>query len=94
METNHTPTPWKVVASNAREIEAQDGTYICETTYFPGDGKRDDDPYSNAAFIVRAVNCHEELLDALKTIAYAQGDGHPLALIKVAREALAKAEAK
>jgi hypothetical protein len=61
--SDHTPTPWKVVDNN---IVTDDGSseYI---------GTIDGEPYENlgesshnAAFIVRAVNAHETLLDAVR----------------------------
>ncbi len=64
MKTTHTPTPWKYVEDKSlgdREFgkgETMDG----KNTPFSSI-KRED-----AAFIVRAVNSHEELLFALKQL--------------------------
>lgn len=61
----HTPTPWEVAGDNLRHIVAEDGTMVGEALYFSGDGARNDDPYSNAAYIVKAVNCHAALVKTL-----------------------------
>ena len=59
-EVTHTPTPWRnksgQVLANGLELVAQ-----CE-------GKNTQEWEANAAFIVRAVNNFEALLDTLKTI--------------------------
>ena len=65
----HTPTPWKV--NYAQEIN---GTFKAEI--LPGMNEHQavaytwgatlDQTLSNAAFIVRAVNSHEHLVEALK----------------------------
>ncbi len=65
---NHTPTPWQL--SKRGEIErASTGTPVGVDT----DGK-------NAAFIVRACNAHEALVEALQGVlqllpAESQGEG-------------------
>lgn len=66
----HTPTPW---FNNGCQVEAKTrlNTIICTTG---GNGvqyaaKTIEEAKSNAAFIVKAVNCHEIMLRALKECA-------------------------
>ncbi len=65
--SNHTPTPWKV--KYAREIYGGEsfGRFISTTesrNVMPHITVEDS---ANAEFIVRAVNSHEVMLEALKT---------------------------
>lgn len=53
-EASHTQTPWNL---HDAYICAEDSTFIVDP--------RDFDNQADAAFIVRAVNCHEELLYVL-----------------------------
>lgn len=61
----HTPTPWRldnpestlVIGSNERIIAD------CDHPQLP-----DTEIEANAAFIVRAVNCHDDLVSALKNV--------------------------
>jgi hypothetical protein len=64
----HTPTPWETADAygpieGGQSIKAVCDNYlICSTTgYYGRDGA-----IANAAFIVRAVNSHEQLVAALK----------------------------
>jgi len=64
----HTKTPWIVCASTERD--AKPGmVYVCHAGK---DGTIATVPQTegNAALIVRAVNCHDELLNALKAAMY------------------------
>lgn len=74
-QTQHTPTPWKL-----KTDDHLDGTSIYSNEIYITSLEGDDNPHqqklgfrpveeqkANAAFIVRAVNSHEALLDALKT---------------------------
>lgn len=64
MKTPHTPTPWKVNRPSSRvahSIVSNDG----KSTVCYGDIYIDD-----AAFIVRAANCHDELLAALEEVVH------------------------
>jgi hypothetical protein len=70
----HTPTPWKARKeySNRWRIESErEGliplsvAQVVLTVSEVGCGEESEND-ANAAFIVRAVNCHEELLEALK----------------------------
>jgi hypothetical protein len=64
----HTPTPWRndglavSDASTQSRITGPDGTQVA-TAYGWGDKGLS---HANAAYIVRAVNAHDELLAALK----------------------------
>lgn len=98
----HTPGPWKsdemaedmalfhITGPDGRRVASVD----CRTTFM----EDVDEAAANAAFIVRAVNCHEELLAALKSMVSAfhptQGgsDIYCDAATNAARAAIAKAE--
>ena len=90
----HTPTPWEIKKLHGN----YEGYVLLRNT---GDGLRRIDfdkdgtfKEDDAAFIVRAVNSHEELLEALKgLVAYALDcriGGAPV--VEEARQAIAKAE--
>lgn len=95
---NHTPTPWEWVGDRAQGfiLLGPDGSigevYICAEPSMCN-------AQANAAFIVRAVNAHDDLIGALKTIEAA----HPHIINRespsvcvpcVAKKAIAKAEGK
>lgn len=67
-EAKHTPTPWKVsegLDDTSVTIRQDNGEFhrpVAEIWY------NGDDPSANAAFIVRAVNSHADMLAALKAI--------------------------
>lgn len=76
-KTSHTPTPWKVVSGTEHHgpyIETQHGRTIADLYFMggpsAGDPKpvwhMDDEAEANAAFIVRAVNAYQPMLEALK----------------------------
>jgi hypothetical protein len=90
--TKHTPTPW---AAGGSVIE-REGETIAQA--FRMTGCPIDQPVVNAAFIVRAVNSHEQLVAALRDLlpdAIGNHIGGPdtQARIDAARAALAAAEA-
>ena len=66
-KAQHTPTPWKIWDMSSRDIEDSNGNLI--STAYPDEK---DPSYTseiakaNAAYIVRSVNSHEELIKALK----------------------------
>jgi hypothetical protein len=69
----HTPTPWHYrageILAGTQEVEIAEIKLPTKDVIGPGNDHREmwerqaDD---NAAFIVRAVNCHEEMLSALR----------------------------
>lgn len=59
-ELKHTPTPWK---EQGLAIRDADGDLICDV-YVGGINSTQNE--ANRAFIVRAVNSHDELLELLK----------------------------
>lgn len=72
MTTNaHTPTPWSAEFSGGRGawIKGANSEWSALAC-----GDTDDSANHNAAFIVRAVNAHEELVAALKQIASQGGN--------------------
>lgn len=88
VKPQHTPTPWKIEESyvGARYmVRSAHGDETAMTRY------RED-----AAFIVRAVNCHEELVEALKgavrAIEYLSGTTKHGLIYEAAKQAIAKAE--
>lgn len=108
---SHTPTPWKV--GMIQEInrglfrELENGTKPTGILIEEIDDELSDETpikqhKANAAFIVRAVNCHEELLEALKDIVmHERGEcDHDnieecsKVVLKIAERAIAKAEGK
>lgn len=62
-EVKHTPTPWEVSRTHSADwiVAAGELIAICEET-----NEQKTSAIANAAFIVRAVNSHEDLLGALK----------------------------
>jgi hypothetical protein len=76
-ETKHTQTPWKfshayvsgaerTVEITAESDEWRVGSLSCVLPNSPAyDGEREARLMADAAFIVRAANCHDELLAAL-----------------------------
>ena len=108
-KATHTPTPWqlcntrpdhpKTDPDNRLLIVPNDPSLGASIAQMPYNG--DDDlkikSYANAAFIVRAVNAHEELLAALKTAkAYmVPGDKTIYRVdIRTVEKAITKAEGK
>jgi len=68
MTTNaHTPTPWEVgdLDHNGQRIVRGEHIEIC-TCWHHCVGSIEREMEANAAFIVRAVNAHEELVAALR----------------------------
>lgn len=119
-KVTHTPTPWKIGAINndprrgvVGETAIINSSAYCVAVAIPRGQHGDLAPEitrANAEFIVRAVNCHEELVQALTHIASLSagwdadgslGPKPPLSWESVARlsmdlarAALAKAEGK
>jgi len=87
----HTKTPWEV---------CHDGLSICEPDGHllstQVEGLTEKEARANAAFIVRAANCHDELVAALQTLVDALPEdgewGHFLDIKQAAIAALAKAK--
>jgi hypothetical protein len=59
--TQHTPTPWEIEAISGDLVLAAVGDE-CVIAYLPPNPNR----AANAAFIVRACNAHEQLVEALQ----------------------------
>jgi hypothetical protein len=102
--TKHTPTPWfqeKDAIYAKSQVDDEGHWYVANTITMPEDGVE----MANAAFIVRAVNAHDDLVRAVQaflvavdTNASQGGDigerinkANPLT-VEAARAALAKAE--
>lgn len=94
-EARHTPVPWRVGRSNGHfDIFTQAGELVAAMNigHIAGEEK------ANAAFIVRAVNVHDDLVAALEAMVaqleWWPGEKNPegFACMKQARAALAKAQ--
>lgn len=102
----HTPTPWSIEDGEHGSITLSGGHHIADIPYWDEPGKPQDgwstqgEAIANAAYIVRAVNAHEELLDACKTVVAHFEDVRKRATFKVAepeyvtkaKQAIAKVE--
>jgi hypothetical protein len=97
-----TPTPWKVTDKPGQfwaGVEGSGGEFVADCRSAVSPAKE------NAAYIVRAVNVHEELLEALKALSsiVRKGsdklpvnvyEGVKKSLLEKAEQAIAKAEGK
>lgn len=66
LKPQHTPTPWKTMTLNPYIFSGEEPEEIAVARFdmkLPLDQQK-----ANAAFIVKAVNCHEELLEAAKSM--------------------------
>lgn len=103
--TNHTPTPWNVryydeFQNAPLDVLSSEGNCIAnvgrrsvnKTTgkvYEPSA-----EAFANAAFIVKAVNCHQELVDAAKAVLdnLREGDFISTTRLDALQAAIAKAK--
>lgn len=113
--TEHTPTPWHISESNATKHGDADASLTIMgkvndhpwgvATVTVARAKDAEMQSANAAYIIRAVNAHEEMLAILQTIHhYFKNDKHvspsaltgeyanPITLKKAVEQAIAKAE--
>jgi len=65
--SQHTPTPWKVNRDEIDYVEiiTNENPFFTVAKVTGGDMR---EARANAAFIVKAVNCHEELIKALNEV--------------------------
>ena len=63
--SEHTPTPWAVGARAFLRVETSDGKTVATTG---SDSDLRDQWEANAAFIVKAVNAHDALVEALEDL--------------------------
>lgn len=93
METKHTPTPWTIIDADSSWNLFGGSQHVAKI------GKARNG-LTDAAYIVRAVNAHEELLQFAKNVeAYLAGlgtsrDDAECVLLNYAEQAIAKAERK
>lgn len=66
MKTQHTPTPWRNPQDSVTVCNDETGKKVCDTSWGVTGAK---EALANAAFIVKACNCHEALLKALNICA-------------------------
>lgn len=102
-QATHTPTPWILNNNKGWHNGFKDRGSIFECHLATGTRVPENQNLTNAAFIVRSVNAHEELLLALKNARYAlevckekldpSGKGLWKSLDDI-DEAIAKAEAR
>lgn len=95
-EVKHTPTPWK---ASLRFQNNLPNDYVITDGKWGGIAIASSDNEANAAFIVRAVNSHEELLTALKIAVFElsvkSGDKNRIKnAVDRAKQAIIKAEGK
>lgn len=87
-EMNHTPTPWNVGLKDINQLIRVHGPDGPKETIarvsLPDD----------AAFIVRAVNCHEELVRMVKALTEPYVDECEISLVQKISKLVAKAEGK
>lgn len=89
--TKHTPTPWNVFENTIYGP----GTPKGRNTWLAQCRNLDERAPDNAAFIVRAVNCHEELVSIIDLLLdHVKADDLPKGSIGRIRQAIAKAEAE
>lgn len=63
MKTKHTPTPWKFDGESINDLQGNTVAFPRSGGFMPG--HRDENLRANAAHIVKCVNLHDELVDAL-----------------------------
>ena len=83
--TQHTPPPWETDF----KVDSKGAIMIYSEGKIPVAIIHADKP-ENLAFIVKAVNCHEELVRALKEISKWEGGASTVA--KIAKQAITKVE--
>jgi hypothetical protein len=87
---SHTPTPWKVSGGDIWPESGNPAVKIAEIV--KPSAMNGIDWKSNAEFITRACNCHDDLVNCLLLIAN-DCHGDAALMVTVARAALKKAEA-
>ena len=94
----HTPIPWTAKGYDVRaggRMVAYTGPHHTPDDQYPKGCKLEDE--ANAEFIVKAVNCHDELVEALESLLGYEDDPPPpgtygYVIYANARAALAKAK--
>lgn len=100
-EPRHTPTPWKVRQDDQQLLITGDyETIIARLDIWKNEGKKQME--ANAAFVVRAVNSHEALIESIQGLLAIIKDDLPQlgndlleaedAIIKKAENTIAQAE--
>lgn len=101
MKTPHTPTPWFISARESGEVyiatENPEVGLTVATAHDVGDEDGAEVAEANAALIVRAVNCHENLLETLKNASanlagFVSSNPAIAVVMKDIREAIVRAE--
>ena len=77
---NHTPTPWGYTYDGSSEWSIGPAADPQSNPVMSIWSRNDDRARANAAFIVRAVNCHDELIDACRDALHALEVTNPEAL--------------
>jgi hypothetical protein len=93
MSKEHTPTPWCTEQNEYSTIIVKDGVSIGSMFDREVCGNKELPNEANAAHIVKCVNMHDELVEALKKI-YGNGDAtgcNPQLMANISYETLKKA---
>lgn len=67
-ETKHTPTPWYLADDDDCRICCPEEDVCTADTHRDEYSPDEDEAIANAAFIVRAVNSHDALVEALQSL--------------------------
>jgi hypothetical protein len=94
-KSKHTPLPWKVyyAKNNGQVILGTGEENGCAIQTHQGAFWRDDvEAKANAEFVVKCVNTHYLMLEALKNLENDDGKAMPATAWKLVQDAIAKAE--
>lgn len=72
-QTPHTPTPWEAIGEEIVSIKGSDGSFVVSEMTAKSN-RINVSAEANAAFIVRAVNFHQVLLNIARNLHY---EHHP-----------------
>jgi hypothetical protein len=77
-KTKHTPTPWRVGERYPSRVLGSlgSGVIVAFCSDKEDEGFETEREKADAELIIRAVNAHEELLEAVKTLHHTFGDTH------------------
>jgi hypothetical protein len=86
----HTPTPWAISpGTDSPDIKSETGDYVVSTGWsgYGGEAIAGEMSEEDAAFIVKAVNAHDKLVEALREVS--DGDWNNVSWVRdMAKSAL------
>lgn len=90
---DHIPTPWEV---NGSAIETVASPAFVIASVYEGDAVAIDSATAdaNAAFIVKCVNCHDELKECIRLLLESAGNSYPKKTILYTRHSEIEARAR